>query len=161
MSTEASRYCCSLFAVLALSTAALGQAPAMQTPPPPAAPPMDVLPAPHGALPPPVEFETEAWDTLPHASGPAGSAIWAVGAPHLVLRRHASATPASHERAVLSSHAAGHRQHVAGSRPPLPAATTLHLQKTPYSYGYFGAQGRRHWSLHYGHQQNYTQWTKR
>lgn len=51
--------------------------------------------------------------------------------------------------------------YVTGGRPPIPQATTQLQQKTPYSYGYFGAIEKRHWSMHFGSRQNFTRWTQR
>lgn len=147
-----------------LPIAAFAQRPGSQLPAPQQAPPMapDALPPPLTSLPPSVEVQQETWGHLPPPQMPAGSAFWSAGAPHLVLRPHAPVSATSpHAAGYYPSHAASHRENVAGPRPALPGATTLHLQKTPYSYGYFGASGRRHWSLHFGHQQSYTQWTKR
>lgn len=44
-----------------------------------------------------------------------------------------------------------------------PQATILEARqspswKTPYSYGYFGASGKRHWSLHHGSRDRATTW---
>jgi hypothetical protein len=43
----------------------------------------------------------------------------------------------------------------------LPRASLRKSWKTPYSYGYFGASGTRHWSLHHGYRDRYTEWRLR
>ncbi|QDV65029.1 hypothetical protein Pan14r_27320 [Crateriforma conspicua] len=45
--------------------------------------------------------------------------------------------------------------------PAIPSAATRPAWKTPYSYGYFGARGSRHWSRQYGYRDGYSQWTLR
>ncbi len=47
--------------------------------------------------------------------------------------------------------------------PPamLPNANRSETWKTPYSYGYFGASGKRQWSLSHGYRDRYTQWELR
>ncbi|WP_168563774.1 hypothetical protein [Crateriforma spongiae] len=45
--------------------------------------------------------------------------------------------------------------------PSVPSAATRPTWKTPYSYGYFGARGSRHWSRQYGYRDGYSQWTLR
>lgn len=47
------------------------------------------------------------------------------------------------------------------SPPPIPQASRAPVWKQPYSYGYFGAQHNRQWSVHHGHQRSHTQWTFR
>lgn len=43
----------------------------------------------------------------------------------------------------------------------LPAAQRRSVWKTPYSYGYFGAKSKRHWTSHHGYRDRYTQWSLR
>lgn len=102
--------------------------------------------------------------------------------PHLVLREHAAPQPAPrylHGRRVLDmspegkhrrqleqlhdslDHLHPQRSEVRGQRAAMPAARTQLLQKTPYSYGYFGATPRHHWSLHFGTRQKAKRWTRR
>ncbi|WP_153557568.1 hypothetical protein [Roseimaritima sediminicola] len=112
-------------------------------------------------------------DPLAHS----GYANSAPQPPHLVLREHAPPRPpvpstAPHHRHRGSPQTAHHwheklshafdkdRAHVTGPRASVPQATTQLRQKTPYSYGYFGARNQRHWSLHYGSRQHATRWTK-
>ncbi len=45
--------------------------------------------------------------------------------------------------------------------PAIPGARQTPVWKTPYSYGHFGASGKKHWSMHYGYRDRYTQWTLR
>jgi len=40
----------------------------------------------------------------------------------------------------------------------IPQARQSPTWKTPYSYGYFGASGKRHWSLHHGNRDRATTW---
>ena len=35
----------------------------------------------------------------------------------------------------------------------------LAVEATPYAYGWFGAQPRRHWSRHFGYYREYTEWS--
>ncbi|MFG0267961.1 MAG: hypothetical protein ACF8AM_22820, partial [Rhodopirellula sp. JB055] len=47
------------------------------------------------------------------------------------------------------------------ARPTIPAATVQPRWKTPYSYGYFGAEGKRHWSRQHGYNDRSLQWSLR
>lgn len=47
------------------------------------------------------------------------------------------------------------------TRPTIPAATVQPRWETPYSYGYFGAEGKRHWSRQHGYQDRSLQWSLR
>ncbi|PHQ32589.1 hypothetical protein [Rhodopirellula bahusiensis] len=47
------------------------------------------------------------------------------------------------------------------ARQTIPAATVQPRWKTPYSYGYFGAEGKRHWSRQHGYQDRSLQWSLR
>jgi hypothetical protein len=40
----------------------------------------------------------------------------------------------------------------------LPEANQRETWKTPYSYGYFGASNKRHWTAHHGYRDRYTEW---
>jgi hypothetical protein len=51
-----------------------------------------------------------------------------------------------------------HRRRIQPPPPTLPGAKERAIWKTPYSYGYFGASGTRHWSLHHGYRERYTEW---
>ncbi len=51
-----------------------------------------------------------------------------------------------------------HRQRIQPAPATLPGANQHSIWKTPYSYGYFGASGTRHWSLHHGARDRYTEW---
>jgi hypothetical protein len=41
------------------------------------------------------------------------------------------------------------------------AAPVMPLNKSPYPYGYFGAQPQKMWWMHHGHQRSYLQWALR
>ncbi|WP_404305202.1 hypothetical protein [Neorhodopirellula lusitana] len=45
--------------------------------------------------------------------------------------------------------------------PPIPEATVAPRWKAPYSYGYFGAEGKRHWTRQHGYRDRYLQWSLR
>jgi hypothetical protein len=47
------------------------------------------------------------------------------------------------------------------SRPMIPQATVAPTWKTPYSYGYFGAPSKRHWTRQNGYRDRSLQWTLR
>jgi hypothetical protein len=67
----------------------------------------------------------------------------AAGDPaYLILR--APAAPASHPPTAV--------------RHPL---TVIPVESSSYSYGWFGASARRHWSRHFGYYRNYTEWSAR
>ena len=51
-----------------------------------------------------------------------------------------------------------HHRPIQPSPAALPRAQQRETWKTPYSYGYFGASGNRHWTLHNGHRDRYTEW---
>ncbi|EMI53108.1 hypothetical protein [Rhodopirellula sallentina] len=46
-------------------------------------------------------------------------------------------------------------------RQTIPGATVEPGWKTPYSYGYFGSEGKRHWTRQHGYRDRYLQWTLR
>ncbi|TWU26948.1 hypothetical protein Pla52o_08040 [Novipirellula galeiformis] len=54
---------------------------------------------------------------------------------------------------------ASHQQRNIGTPALIPNAKESSSWKTPYSYGYFGASGKRSWSKHTGYRDRYTQWT--
>lgn len=54
-----------------------------------------------------------------------------------------------------------HHAPLQASNAKLPRANLRKTWKTPYSYGYFGASGTRHWSLHHGYRDRYTEWRLR
>ncbi len=45
--------------------------------------------------------------------------------------------------------------------PPPPAAYGQRLPAARYSYGWFGAKPRRHWTSHYGYYRQYREWSGR
>lgn len=80
--------------------------------------------------------------------------------PHQVLLapNRPSAQPSSKQRQHrFAPHLS---QHHPIQPPPaqLPEANQRPRWKTPYSYGYFGASGTKHWNLHYGYRDRYTEW---
>ena len=46
-------------------------------------------------------------------------------------------------------------------RPMIPSAKVQRQWKPPYSYGYFGAEGKRHWYRQHGYRDRVLQWTLR
>lgn len=50
--------------------------------------------------------------------------------------------------------------HFQQSQAKLPMANQRETWKTPYSYGHFGASGKRHWSKHHGYRDRYTEWRR-
>ncbi|MCM2375273.1 hypothetical protein [Aporhodopirellula aestuarii] len=46
-------------------------------------------------------------------------------------------------------------------RQTIPGATVAPTWKTPYSYGYFGSEGKRQWTRQHGYRDRYLQWTLR
>lgn len=53
------------------------------------------------------------------------------------------------------------RRSVQAPPPVLPGAKQRETWKMPYSYGYFGAGGTRHWNQHSGYRDRYTEWRLR
>lgn len=51
-----------------------------------------------------------------------------------------------------------HRRRIQPAPATLPGGKQRESWKSPYSYGYFGASGTRHWSLHHGYRDRYTEW---
>ncbi len=84
---------------------------------------------------------------------------------HQILRAPMSQVPSGHS-AKVKPHAkklihppySPHRRRMQPEPATLPGANQQEIWKTPYSYGYFGASGTRHWSLHYGYRDRYTEW---
>jgi hypothetical protein len=78
--------------------------------------------------------------------------------PHQVIRSPFRTDGGAHQKAE--------RQHPPHSsllrRTPkpavLPEADQRETWKTPYSYGYFGASGTRHWNMHHGYRDRYVEW---
>jgi hypothetical protein len=107
-------------------------------------------------------------DPVAISSGPADAVMSQIephvfmhdGPPHLVIE--SPEVRAAQDPTAWHGH--GH-PHAHGRKPPYPAAISganrVPVWKQPYSYGHFGASHTRHWSLHHGHQRNYTQWTLR
>ena len=51
-----------------------------------------------------------------------------------------------------------HRRRIQPAPAMVPDGKQRAIWKSPYSYGYFGATRTRHWSLHYGYRDRYTEW---
>lgn len=81
-----------------------------------------------------------------------------VPAPESGSRHHAHQAPKAH---FPRPPHAGLRRRIAPPPAMLPAANRSETWKAPYSYGYFGASGKRHWSLSHGYRDRYTQWDLR
>jgi hypothetical protein len=53
-------------------------------------------------------------------------------------------------------------QHTTRTSPAvIPSASQREVWKTPFSYGYFGANGSRHWIRHYGYRDRDKEWRLR
>ena len=53
------------------------------------------------------------------------------------------------------------RRRVQPSPATIPNGREREIWKQPYSYGYFGASGERHWAMQHGYRDRYTQWSRR
>ena len=80
--------------------------------------------------------------------------------PHRVLRSPKRQPAAGHHKSKLIPHPPHHAIHRRVQPAPamLPEANQREIWKTPYSYGHFGASGTRHWTLHHGYRDRYTEW---
>lgn len=61
-------------------------------------------------------------------------------------------------------HPLAHLKHRRTIQPPpamMPESHRHPTWKTPYSYGYFGSSGSRHWSVHHGYRDHVTEWRLR
>ncbi len=74
--------------------------------------------------------------------------------PHLVVRQQPYLD--GQGRLVDPRYAGSHHDPVT-----IPGAASELRYRTPYSYGYFGARPKTHWSQHFGYLRQYNQWTKR
>ena len=63
-------------------------------------------------------------------------------------------------RKTHPDHSSIHRR-IQPEPPTIPGGREQEAWKQPYSYGYFGASGERHWSMQHGYRDRYTQWTRR
>ncbi len=52
-------------------------------------------------------------------------------------------------------------QRIPAASGTIPEARRTPVWKQPYSYGYFGASGKRHWTKHHSYRDNDTRWTLR
>lgn len=83
--------------------------------------------------------------------------------PHSILRAPTTKRPTPHH-AAGTRHSSNHPPHLSLHRrvvpPPatLPSANRRETWKAPYSYGYFGASSKRHWTMHRGYRDRYTEW---
>jgi len=75
---------------------------------------------------------------------------------------HAPGVPAGSNASHRPPHRPPHTRLWHGRIEAVPATVPQAQQKaawkSPYSYGYFGASGKRHWSKHHGYRQRYTEW---
>ncbi len=53
------------------------------------------------------------------------------------------------------------RRRIQPEPPTIPGGRQRETWKQPYSYGYFGASGERHWSMQHGYRDRFTQWSRR
>ncbi len=128
----------------------------------------DLLPAPVRSEPEPAmqAVESQSWDPV-HSIHTGSFSHEGWPAPHLVTREHAPPRypPASAggDSATMKHHFSGASRvaNVRGPAPAIPQAATEIRRRTPYSYGYFGADHKQHWSLHFGARQNFTRWSRR
>jgi hypothetical protein len=79
-----------------------------------------------------------------HADGPAATAV-------VVRPSEVALTPNVPVRARPSNFV----PRAATNAPVMPSF------KSPYPYGYFGAQPQKMWWMHHGHQRSYLQWALR
>lgn len=83
---------------------------------------------------------------------------------HHVAGRHGTGHPSSGEHRMDDRGEPIHPPHSELARqlesgpPTIPEARQRAIWKAPYSYGYFGAERNRHWSLHHGFREKYTEW---
>ncbi len=102
------------------------------------------------------------WDGIPQSVAPATASHH----QHQILRapgpRAATSAAARHHEKYLQKHPPhlSIQQRIQPAPAKLPLANQRETWKTPYSYGYFGASGRRHWSRHYGYRDRYTEWRR-
>ena len=91
------------------------------------------------------------------------------GTYHHGVHRDGVHSESLHEkaRAVHEKHRETHPDHSSIRRriqpepPTIPGGREQEMWKQPYSYGYFGASGDRHWLMQHGYRDRYTQWTRR
>lgn len=128
----------------------------------------DLLPAPLQSEPEQAmqASENQPWDPV-HLIHTGTFAHEGWPAPHLVTRDHAPPRypppSAGGHSAAMNHHFSGASRvaNVRGPAPAIPEASTEIRRRTPYSYGYFGADHKQHWSLHFGARQNFTRWSRR
>ncbi|TWU39923.1 hypothetical protein Q31b_32390 [Novipirellula aureliae] len=124
------------------------------------------------AVPVAIQAQTPEWS--PHRGGvvPQGSP-WAVPVQavpvHPVIRSpNTLINPGKKDlgRQLVEQYAETHPPRTSIRRRKLPAPATIPEAieqprwKTPYSYGYFGANPKPIWTKHHGYRDNYTQWTR-
>ena len=80
--------------------------------------------------------------------------------PHHVIRSPDRGPAAANHKSKGVPHPPHHSFHRRVQPAPamLPEANQREVWKTPYSYGYFGASGTRHWTKHHGYRDRYTEW---
>jgi hypothetical protein len=82
-------------------------------------------------------------------------------APTIAAPGEQAATGKSLQKKLVHPPYSSHRRRMQPEPPTLPGANQREIWKTPFSYGYFGASGTRHWSLHHGYRDRYTEWRLR
>lgn len=107
-----------------------------------------------------VEPLSEQADTVGYQGPVPLNALRSPLQPHHVIRAPGRRPATTHPRVAGERHPPHHSFH-RRIQPPsamLPEANLRATWKSPYSYGYFGASGTRHWSMHHGYRDRYTEW---
>jgi hypothetical protein len=110
--------------------------------------------------------ETQSWpgDSSAMQAGPLNP-LRSPLPPHHVIQsptkpkkttRHSSQAPVPRHPSF-----AHHHRMLQPTPALLPEAKQRETWKTPYSYGYFGASGTRHWTKHHGYRDRHTEWRLR
>jgi hypothetical protein len=106
-------------------------------------------------------------EALPEVAQPAGyqsfgplNSLRTPLQPHHVIRPPASRPAGANHQSKAVPRPPHHsfRRRVQPAPAMLPEANQRETWKTPYSYGYFGASGSRHWTMHHGYRDRYTEW---
>ncbi len=111
----------------------------------------------HSSIAPPFSGPRQLSRTAPLSAPAFGSQ------PHHVLQAPGQSSQSEKEK-LQSRYSQTHpplsslHRRVQPAPPRIPEASQREVWKTPYSYGYFGASGKRRWSKHYGYRNGYTEW---
>ncbi|MEM8913089.1 MAG: hypothetical protein AAGC97_15075 [Planctomycetota bacterium] len=112
----------------------------------------------------PLDHET-TWPEPPVGSSAARSSTTSNRLHHVEshLKRHLDAPGVENDPSARGPGRIGMGTHWVKppSRPLIPGATIERSWKTPYSYGFFGGSGRRHWTRQTGYRDRFLQWTLR